>query len=616
MIRSPVQSAPNFQSNGSGANAMLGQMYFLKAKQALAAGSWQDVCGFAQHCIVAAGQDVKLRFFAKELLAIGLTNTNQEQQALAIFVELNQLDPNYVVNISNMGLTLIKLQRFGDAIRCFQRAVELSPDNVEYYVSLGLAYHKNFDFTDARNIYQKAAALQQRHVGALFGIAWSLQADGLIEDAMEAYKRVLEVDPKHLEALSNMIFIHHYIYPMDVTREQELLATFCGAMDERPVRSKPNCKQGAPLIIGIVSADFCQHVVCYFLENILAQLSLDESLRRKVILVAYSNQAVQDEYTQRLHSYFNAWYRVDLWSDDALIAQIKKDQVDILIDLSGHTRGNRLPVFAKKAAPLQVSWLGYWGSTGLKNMDYVLTDPVSVPLGEEDQFIEKVWRLPALRYCFTIPENVDVSPPPCLHNQRVVFGCYQNLLKINDAVLKCWAIILRASPNAILRIQSDSFEKHVLKNRLIERMVQTGIDPKQVELVLGMNKEKYLASYAEVDILLDTFPYTGGTTTTEALWMGVPTLTLAMPSMLARQGEALMINAGLPDWVARSEAEYVQKAIAWGNASTEQCQALAVLRSELRDQMRKSPVFDAKQFAYDFIGAMDGMWQEKSENAG
>ncbi len=607
-----VQSAPNFQANGSTSNALLGQMFFLKAKQALAVGNWQEVCGFAQQCISAAGKDAKLRFFAKELLAISLLNTHQEQQALAIFVELNQLDPNYVVNISNMGLTLIKLQRFGDAIRCFQRAVELNPDNVEYYVSLGLAYHKNFDFTAAKNTYQKAVTLQPRHVGALFGIAWSLHADGFIEEAMQAYKQVLEVDPTHVEALNNMIFIHHYLYPINAVREQELLTIFREAMGERTVRARPNQKLNVPLKIGIVSADFCHHVVCYFLENILAQLRLDETLSRKVLLVAYSNQAREDEYTQRLHSHFDIWHRVDQWNDDALIAQIKKDQVDILIDLSGHTRGNRLPVFAKKAAPIQVSWLGYWGSTGLTNMDYVLADPVSVPYGEEGQFIEKVWRLPDLRYCFTTPENIQVSPPPCLQSPNIVFGCYQNLLKINDAVLRCWASILNASPNAILRIQSDSFEKHLLKSRLIERMTQAGIDPKQIELVLGMSKEKYLASYSEVDILLDTFPYTGGTTTTEALWMGVPTLTLAMPSMLGRQGEALMVSAGLPDWVAHSEDEYVQKAIVWGNAELNQRQALAKLRSELRNQIRQSPVFDAKLFASNFVDALYGMWQEKS----
>jgi protein O-GlcNAc transferase len=195
----------------------------------------------------------------------------------------------------------------------------------------------------------------------------------------------------------------------------------------------------------------------------------------------------------------------------------------------------------------------------------------------------------------------------------MTFGCYQNLVKINDQVLKHWATILNACPNARLRVQSRGFGNFETHRHLTERMSQTGLDVTRVEVLEGVDMEQYLASHAEVDILLDTFPFPGGTTTAQALWMGVPTLTLAKAGMLGRQGEALLVNAGLSDWVTHSVDEYVQKAIAWGNAGEQQRQALATLRATLREQVRMSPVFDAKQFACDFVDAMYGMWREKCE---
>lgn len=610
-----MQSAPSFATKFNMPVPAVTSL--VKAEQADAAGQWQQVCTFAQACIATANHDERLRSRAKRLLANALFNLNQLEQALMVCIELHQAKPNDPDILKNIGLLLTHLAKYEDAIKCFQRSIELAPENVEFYMGLALAFFKNRDFAQARVSYQKAANLDPKHAKARFGIAWSIQSEGFIEEAMVAYEQVLALDPGYVMALSNMIFINHSVYPFNMDRQMELVRRFGAAMNDTSIQTKHEFKPHIPLRVGIVSADFCRHVVCSFLESTLNQLRLDSQLGSRLTLVAYSNQSLQDECTVRLHKLFDSWRRVDEWSDLQLVEQIKQDKIDILIDLSGHTKGGRFPVFAKKPAPLQVSWLGYWGSTGLSAMDYILADPICAPEQEEHLFIEKVWRLPSLRYCFSVPEDApEVSAPPCLQNSKVVFGCYQTSIKINDGVLKLWAQILAACPMASLRIQSFDFSKPELKERFIERMSQAGLDIDRVHLVEGVGTKNYLASYAEVDILLDTFPYPGGTTTAEALWMGVPTLTFATAGMLGRQGEAMMVNAGLSDWVAHSEAEYVQKAMEWANADEPQRQALATLRAGMREQVRLSPVFNAKKFAVGFVDALYGMWQEKCDEHG
>lgn len=613
MTSKPVQSAPSFNAGLN--NPMNAQLYFVKAKQAYESKQWQPVCAFAQSCIAAARNDANLRFLAKELLAASLVKLNQPEQALVVMMELHQYKPDDAIIIYNVGLVLMHLMRFDDAIRCFQRALELQPNNIDFHMNIGLAYYRNRDFEHAKASYQTVINLAPQHADARFGIAWTLQAEGRIAEAMSAYEKVFELEPAHITTLSNMIFINHYLYPFDMQRQMELVERFGVVMNNQVSHKKPQLKPHSPLRIGFVSSDFCDHPVGYFLESTIQQICIDPQLRSQLVLVAYSNQSLEDEYTQRLRNRFDLWRSVDEWSDDYLSEHIRQDKIDILIDLSGHTQGGRLSVFAQKPAPLQVSWIGYWGSTGLATMDYVLADPVSVQVDEERWFVEKVWRLPHLRYCFSIPQKAsDVSVAPCIQNQRITFGCYQNLIKINDEVLKMWASILNTCPQASLRIQAHDFVKQTSKDRFIERLNQVGLDVNRVELVGGMTIEDYFASYAEVDILLDTFPYPGGTTTAEALWMGVPTLTLSTTGMLGRQGEALMVNADLPDWVAYSEEEYVQKAVSWGNADQAQRQMLAKVRAEMREKVKDSPVFNAKQFAGEFVDSLYGMWKERCES--
>jgi predicted O-linked N-acetylglucosamine transferase (SPINDLY family) len=298
-------------------------------------------------------------------------------------------------------------------------------------------------------------------------------------------------------------------------------------------------------------------------------------------------------------------------NDEAAAQLIHADGVHVLLDLSGHTGRNRLPVFAWKPAPVQASWLGYFATTGMAEIDYFLADEIGVPEAQRGHFSETVWYLPGTRLCFTAPEvDLPVAPLPALKNGYLTFGCFQNLSKVGNEVLTVWGKILSAMPDAKLRWQCKQLGDQAVRAQFIERLRQHGIDPARVTLHGSVTREAYLAAHAEVDVMLDTFPYPGGTTTCEALWMGVPTLTVAGDTLLARQGASLLTAAGLGDWVTTGEEDYISQAAALANDLPK----LATLRAGLRGQVRVSPLYDARRFARNFEEALWGMWQTSIQN--
>ena len=355
------------------------------------------------------------------------------------------------------------------------------------------------------------------------------------------------------------------------------------------------------LRVGMVSGDLHNHPVGYFLESLLANLD-----PARVELIAYPTELRADALTARIKPYFAAWKPLNTLNDADAARLIHADGAHVLLNLAGHTGYNRLPIFAWKPAPVQVSWLGYFATTGMAEMDYLLADKVGVPEAQHRNFTETVWYLPDTRLCFTAPAAaVPVAPLPALQNGYITFGCFQNLSKVGDEVLAAWGKIFAALPGARLRWQSKQLGDPAVAEQQMLRLRQHGIDAARVSLHGTASREAYLAAHAEVDLVLDTFPYPGGTTTCEALWMGVPTLTLAGDTLLARQGASLLTAAGLQDWVATSVQDYINKAIAKANDTS----ALITLRAGLREQAGTSPLFDAKRFARNFEQALWGMWQ-------
>jgi protein O-GlcNAc transferase len=298
--------------------------------------------------------------------------------------------------------------------------------------------------------------------------------------------------------------------------------------------------------------------------------------------------------TQRIRPHFALWRSLVGLSDEQAARMIRSDCVDVLVDLAGHTGNNRLPVFAWRPAPVQVAWLGYFASTGLSAIDYVLADVRCVPPQDEVQFAEKVWRLPETRYCFTPPFPApEVTSLPALAAGHLTFGSFQKLTKLSNTTIDRWCAVLRALPTARFRIQSTQLALPTERERLVARFAARGVSHDRLSLHGAVRRHAYLAAHGEVDVLLDAFPFTGGSTTCEALWMGVPTATIEGHSMLTRQGSSLMRTVGLDDWVASDASSFVAMVI----ERTADLQRLAALRSALRGRAQASPLYDAPRFA-------------------
>lgn len=544
------------------------------------------------------------------LQAILAVQTRQHEKAEYIFRALLRHNPSDVDALANLGFLLLQVERPHEALALLERAIQLQPRHAGLHLNLGAAQEALSRQDDALQSYQQSLALNPHEAQAHFAVGKLLQGRQDFQDAFASYQRTLSLNPAHPEALSNLLFAHHYLEDFSPRANNTLARRLALALAANAAHPGPEEKEKrtpkSVLKVGFVSADLREHPVSYFLEATLQQLD-----RTRLSLFAYSNNIFEDEVSTRLKPHFKCWRVIEALNDRDAAALIQQDQIDVLVDLSGYTAGHRQGLFARRPAPLQLSWLGYFSTTGQTAIDYALADPVCVPPEEENLFVERIWRMPVTRYCFTAPSNAPaISRLPALESGHITFGNFQALPKINRRVLRAWAEILRLAPNAQLRIQSKQLSDPSRRSQFEAQLAACKLPLERVRLAGGESRMDYLASHGEVDLILDTFPYPGGTTTAEALWMGVPTLTLAQPGMLGRQGQSIMSAAGLPQWVADTEADYIGRAIQWAQASNEQLHALALLRSGLREEMKKSALLDASRFARDFEQAIEGMWQD------
>jgi protein O-GlcNAc transferase len=539
---------------------------------------------------------------------IGLVLQQQGAALAAIdsFQRALRIRPDFSEVHSCLGNVYLSLDRREEAAASCLRGLQLAPHAPDLHSNLGLILNAQDRFTDAVESFEKALALQPDHVPALNNLGQTWQSLGDTERALGCYRAVLERHPTLLQTHSNLLQVMTFrraTSPDDYLKEASRYGSIASRVTPfaRWTRASGDA---AVLRVGIVSGDLVAHPVGYFLEGIVGKLD-----RSKVELVAYVTQPMEDDVTARLKPSFSVWRSLNGLSDEAAAERIHEDGIHILVDLAGHTAHNRLPVFAWKPAPVQVSWLGYWASTGLAEIDYFLADPVSAPDSQRPHFTEKIWRLPETRLCFTAPtEAVPVAPLPAEKNGYVTFGSFQNLAKIDNGTLALWSRVMQSVPASRLRLQAKQLGDGATRQALLLRLKHVGIDAERVTLAGPSMRQAYLAAHNAVDIILDTFPFPGGTTTCEALWMGVPTLTLAGHTLLSRQGASLLTCAGLEEWVAHGEDEFVAKAVA--NACD--VERLMRLRAGLRQQVLASPLFDAERFARRFETALACMWEEST----
>lgn len=538
-------------------------------------------------------------------LGVALHEAGDLGQAEVMLANALRLSPGLVEAHANLGRLYHALGQLARAESHLRTALRMRPDLAEAHNTFGAVLLDLSRLVEAEDACRRAISLKPAYVDAHTMLGTILSATGRSGQAEACFRTAVDLQPDELSAYSNLLFNHCYgaaLPPSACLQEARRFGRRAAA--RAAGRYTHWSAEPAPrkLRVGLVSGDLCQHPVGYFLEGLLSHVD-----RTRLELFAYPTVAYGDALSAALRSRVDAWKPLVGLSDEAAARQIHADGIHVLLDLSGHTAHNRLPVFAWKPAPVQVTWLGYFATTGMSEIDYLLADEVSVPVAHQGHFSETVWYLPHSRLCFTPPQlELPVAPLPALaRGGRVTFGNFQNLAKLGEEVLARWAAILAGCSGARLRLQNKQLADAGVREQLRQRLQATGIDVSRVEMHGPQQRQAYLAAYGDVDIVLDSFPYPGGTTTCEALWMGVPTVTLAGDRLIARQGASLLGAAGLAEWVAATPAEYVDKALAFARPLP----ALAGLRARLRAQLLASPLCDAPRFARHFEEAVWAMWR-------
>jgi protein O-GlcNAc transferase len=482
--------------------------------------------------------------------------------------------------------------RFDTFLAACQKIVERRPNDADALLAVA-SLLVSFGFVSgARQCYYRVHKLAPGDLRPVAGLANVARDCGEHSESRRLYSALLERRPDDPVVRRNALMSMEYdpqasdAERMEAARQWgEWAVAQAGGKRERPPLP---ALDGRPLRVGYVSADFCQHTVGLFVKDVL--LAHD---RQRVMPFAYSAGKVDDWVTGKIRQacIFRDVAHLD---DDAVAEQVRRDEIDLLVDLSGHTAGTRLAVFARRPAPVQASWLGYFATTGLPDMDAVLLDPWHAPPGTEAQFVEHIVRLPRGRFCYTPVHFAphQVAPPPAGATGRLTFGCFNNTGKLNEAVLAAWARILAAVPDARLVLKWRTFQDAGLCEAVRSAFARLGVMPDRVELRGASFHADLLKEYGDIDIALDPFPFTGGLTSCEALWMGVPVVTWPQGRVVSRQTFAFLSAIGLPELAAQDVDNYVRIAVALANDRAR----LAELRFGLRDQLRKSPLCDVPAF--------------------
>ena len=560
--------------------------------------------------------------------------------ALKLYDQAIAVAPEFARAHLNRGNALMALQDFDAAIKAFETAFRHDPALAGAHYNIGNALARQRRYDEACSAYLTALSLQPGFVDAEVALASALDELGKLEEAVLHYRRALQAQPglapvygnlgavlvkqrrfaeavaafrraleldHNLKRHSNLIFLENSRAGSSPAALLELARSFevAAAREAKIVVAWPNSPETERVLrIGFVSGDLCAHPVGYFLLSFLTALKAHAAGRLE--LYAYSHRSRADNVSARIQAQCHVWRQVHALDDEALVRQIGEDRIDILIDLSGHTGENRLPAFAWKPAPVQATWLGYLGTTGVAAIDYLIADDWTLPPESEPQFTEKIWRLPRSYLCFTPPdEDGTIGPLPALTNGYVTFGSFNNLTKVGPEVVSLWARVLHAVPGSRLLLKTLQFIEPSVRQDVAQQFARYGISSSRLMLEPPVPRADYLKPFNRVDIALDPFPYPGITTSVECLWMGVPFVTLAGGTFMARQGVGLLNNAGLPDWIAADEDEYVKLAARRAG----ELHTLQQLRQELRARVLASPIFDARSFARNFESAMRGMWR-------
>jgi predicted O-linked N-acetylglucosamine transferase (SPINDLY family) len=536
------------------------------------------------------------------LLGVIALQAGQLQIALALVQRAVALRPDAAVCRNNLGQVLQRLERDDEAARCYEAAIQLDPGYAEAHNNLGIVRARQDRLTDAEALYRKAIELDPEYAEPHTNRANLLKDQGELDAAIGCYRRAVELRPDLSELHSNLLLTLHYhpdYSPADLAREHRSWAerhVAPLAAVRRPHANHPDPDRR--LRIGYVSPDFREHPVARFVLPLFR-----EHDRRQAEVFAYSDVTGPDAITGLVRDHVDRWRDVTMLGDEQLADAVRADEIDILVDLAAHSGHNRLLAFARKPAPVQITYLAYCSTTGVDAIDYRVTDRFLDPPGEPSHYTETSIHLPHCYWCYSAPPLPGAMHPATERRPGPpTFGCLNNFAKVTDVTLDLWMRLLRRAPEARLLVYARA-EAH--RDRVRRALRTAGVEESRAGFVGREPLADYLETYRLIDVALDPHPYGGGTTTCDALWMGVPVVSLAGRTAVSRAGSTLLANVGLEHLVAPSQEQYVELAA----GLIRDVSGLAALRRELRHSIESSPVMDAPQFARDLEGAFRMAWR-------
>jgi protein O-GlcNAc transferase len=541
---------------------------------------------------------------ALHFLGVVAFQTGKLEPALELVQRSVALRPDWPVYQNNLGQVLERLGRSDEAARAYTSAIDLDPSYAEAFNNLGRILEKQDLPAQAEVHYRKAIRLDPAYAEPHTNLGNVLKDRGELDAAIASYRRAIELSPGHSALHSNLLLTLHYhpeYSPADLAREHREWARRHVAPLAAAWRTHANdATENRRLKIGYVSPDFREHAVARFIMPVLERHD-----RSQFETFAYADVARPDSVSDTIAALVDHWEITDALSDARLAERIRRDRIDILVDLAAHSGKNRLLAFARKPAPVQVTWLAYCSTTGVEAIDYRLTDRfLDPPDSDLACYTERSVYLPGSYWCYQAPAheltNERRAPPP-------TFGCLNNFAKVTQPTLELWMRLLQQVPEAQLLLYAPPGGH---RERISAAMQGAGLAPERLRFVSRQPFDDYLRTYRDIDVALDPFPWGGGTTTCDALWMGVPVVSLAGATAVSRSGSSLLSNVGLERLVAHSPEEYLVIAA----ATLRDTESLARMRRKLRSRIAASPIMAAAEFTRDLEAAYRSMWHTWCED--
>lgn len=533
---------------------------------------------------------------------LGIIKIEQNEiiSSINLFSKACNLDDNFYFARHHLAEAYEKANNLNLAILNYNKAQSININRFNNTLNnLGNIYLKLKDFASAEKYFTQSLDYMGDKSYVFNNLAALHLEIGNVDVALDFLYRAISLNKNDLRIFSRFLATSLYL-KKDINYYKDFSIEY-GEISNSKVKNKIfkkiNVNKNKKLKIGFVSADFREHPVGYYLLDFLKEIKNYDFL-----LTAYSNNLFEDYYTKLLKLDYDEWRDINHLNDENLAYLIKKDSVDILIDMSGHSGDNRLPIFSYKPALMQLSWAAYLASTGMKEIDYIIGDRHCTPYSDSKNYVEKIIQLPDIWSCLSTSDikNIPITTTPALKNNYITFGCFNNLNKINKNLINIWSKILKQIPNSKIFLKNSQFSIDINKKNILTTFEENKIEPERIIIKSDSPRNKFLNNYNYVDIALDTFPYNGGTTSFELSWMCVPLLTIKGDRFVSKCGESINNNLNMQDWIADNEEDYIRKAIFF----SKDINKLENIKKKLRMISRKSSLFDMKKYTNNFANIL------------